>query len=500
MKSYWLSWLLTSFIKLGILSLMLSLVIGAVIFYGSKFFSYERILKNFSNLVIVKFILLGGIILSFFLFCFSFWLYILNLGFLTNNVIYSNSSNYCYDLLLSEWWCQYLSIDLYGFIFLVLVYIVGILSFLALDTRLHWTNARFIFTCHFLVLVTVFFTLVNDVLIFFLLYEGLLLPSFLFVFYVSPYRRSTQAALYFLIWTQLGSLLVLCFVVYIIYITGSTNFTIIKSFNLTLDEVWFLYYLLFFGFGFKIPVWPFHHWLTKTHVEAPTGFSMFLSGFLVKSAVYGFYKLSNILGGNLESIFCSIFCYLGVLDASFKMWGQTDLKKLVAYGTVQEMSLIYLTLCWGDGTAFLGGVIFCIAHAFLSCLFFYLVDCLYRRYQTRTVVSLFGVLHSTPNLGLGVLFGVILYAGLPGTLKFICEMYIFLGLVDASPLTCIILLYGANFFGLIGFAKCWFNVVFGMSIETINYLAIDLTKKEILIISFCQFVLIFFSLFITVLI
>jgi formate hydrogenlyase subunit 3/multisubunit Na+/H+ antiporter MnhD subunit len=59
--------------------------------------------------------------------------------------------------------------------------------------------------------------------------------------------------------------------------------------------------------------------LTKTHVEAPTGFSIFLSGFLVKSAVYGFYRLSNLLGGDLETVFFSIFCFLGILDSSLKM-------------------------------------------------------------------------------------------------------------------------------------------------------------------------------------
>lgn len=77
-------------------------------------------------------------------------------------------------------------------------------------------------------------------------------------------------------------------------------------------------------------------------MEAPAGFSIFLSGFLVKSAVYGFYRLSNVLGGDLNTTFFSILPILGVLDSSLKMWGQIDLKKLVAYCTIQEMSLLYL--------------------------------------------------------------------------------------------------------------------------------------------------------------
>jgi NADH:ubiquinone oxidoreductase subunit 4 (subunit M) len=85
--------------------------------------------------------------------------------------------------------------------------------------------------------------------------------------------------------------------------------------------------------------------LTKTHVEAPAGFSMYLSGFLVKSAIFGFYKISNVLGGEISTYFFSTICIMGVVDASLKMWSQTDLKKLVAYGTIQEMNLIYLIFC-----------------------------------------------------------------------------------------------------------------------------------------------------------
>lgn len=78
---------------------------------------------------------------------------------------------------------------------------------------------------------------------------------------------------------------------------------------------------------------------------------MFLSGFLVKSAVYGFYKFSSFLSFELVTLFFTTFLIIGVIDASLKMWGQTDLKKLIAYSTVQEMNLIYLTFCIGDSNA-----------------------------------------------------------------------------------------------------------------------------------------------------
>lgn len=81
------------------------------------------------------------------------------------------------------------------------------------------------------------FVIVNDVLLLFLFYEAMLIPSFLFVYFVSPYRRGVQASLYFLIWTQIGSLLVLSAVSYIFYTVGNTSFISLRDFNFTGDEV-----------------------------------------------------------------------------------------------------------------------------------------------------------------------------------------------------------------------------------------------------------------------
>jgi NADH:ubiquinone oxidoreductase subunit 4 (subunit M) len=81
------------------------------------------------------------------------------------------------------------------------------------------------------------FVIVNDVLLLFLFYEAMLIPSFLFVYFVSPYRRGVQASLYFLIWTQIGSILVLSVVSYIFYTVGNTSFISLREFNFTGDEV-----------------------------------------------------------------------------------------------------------------------------------------------------------------------------------------------------------------------------------------------------------------------
>jgi hydrogenase-4 component F len=100
-----------------------------------------------------------------------------------------------------------------------------------------------------------------------------------------------------------------------------------------------------------------------------------------------------------------------------------------------------------------GGILFCITHAFLSSIFFFFVDCINRRYSSRNIVEINGILHITPNLGIFILFGCVLFSGLPGTMKFLSELYIFSGLLELAPVSSFIILFSANFLGLVGFSK-----------------------------------------------
>lgn len=487
----------SSLFQFNFIFLILFFFISIIIYYFSKIFNFQNLLKDNSSSKFIKFILLTSLLISFFVNLFSFWIFIKcyynSLNFFLYTDFFLNNSIFLFNIPLFNILSYKTSIEFFGFIFILLAYIVGFISFLSLDTRLFNKNVKYILVCNFLVIIIHLFVIINDLLLLFLFYEFMLIPSFLFVYFVSPYKRGVQASIYFLIWTQIGSLLVLTCVVYIYYTIGNTTFESLRNFSFSYDEVWFLFFLLFFGFGFKIPIWPFQFWLTKTHVEAPAGFSIFLSGFLVKTAVYGFYKISNELGSEIDTSFFSIFCIMGVVDASLKMWGQLDLKKLVAYGTVQEMNLIYIAFLWGDSGSFVGGILFCVTHAFLSSLMFFLVDCIQRRYKTRIVSEITGILHITPNLGLAIIFMQILYSGLPGTLKFLSEFYIFSGFLNSAPITLIFLIYSANFFGLIGFSKCWFNVIFGLTLKNKDYLVVDLTLKEIYIILICIFSMFFFG-------
>jgi NADH:ubiquinone oxidoreductase subunit 4 (subunit M) len=117
------------------------------------------------------------------------------------------------------------------------------------------------------------------------------------------------------------------------------------------------------------------------------------------------------------------------------------------------MNIIYLVFCWGDSLAIIAGILFTATHAFLSALMFFIVDCIYRRFYTRSIIEINGILQFNPNLSFVVLLMMIFFAGLPGTLKFIVEFYIFVGLLELSFVLCFVLMLIANVLGLIGFSK-----------------------------------------------
>jgi hypothetical protein len=183
---------------------MLSIIISGILYYGSKIINFQKLYKDFSIFNIIRIVLVISILITFFINCFSFWLFSkcyfsnLNLFFFSNDFYYK-AGFFFFRLPLITFLSFRTSVEFFGFIFIILAYIVGLISLLALDTRLYYNNIKFIFTCNVLVIFIHLFTIINDLLLLFIFYECMMIPSFLFVYFVSPYRRGIQASLYFLI-------------------------------------------------------------------------------------------------------------------------------------------------------------------------------------------------------------------------------------------------------------------------------------------------------------
>jgi NADH-quinone oxidoreductase subunit M len=393
-----------------------------------------------------------------------------------------------------------INLDIYGLIILIIAHFVALVSFSVLAKKTYWFSYKYIYICNFIVLVIYIFTSTTDIITFFISYELLLLPSVLFIYYVSPVNSSLYACIHFLVWTQIGSILVLIVTGYIVNTTNCTDFTSILKFNFSSTESKIIFFFLFVGFGCKIPIWPLYSWLLTTHVEAPTGFSIFLSGFLVKTAVYGFYKFTTLVISNVgdTSIYLS-WCLLGSIDASLKLWNQNDLKKLIAYCTVQEMNLIYSCFIVGDCQLINIGFLFCVTHALLSTLFFFLVDTVYIRNKTRSLLKVLGLFKTNPKLAWSIFLSCIIFSGIPGSLKFICEISILISYFEISRVLVIIILFLINYAGILGFFKCWFSALFGDKIQNNSIKSrskFDLTRKEFNIIFLCNFLLVILTYFI----
>jgi len=361
---------------------------------------------------------------------------------------------------------------------------VGLFIIYLSDTRLFFKKFLIILFFIYFIIIIWFFINEKSYINLFLIYELFLLPSFYLVYLISPNRRSIPIAIYFLTWTQFGSLFVLLAICYI-YINTKSIFLVYSN-NINYN---ILFFLFFIGFGIKVPTWPFYYWLTKTHVEASSFFSIYLSGFLVKTAIYlfNFFFLYyyNIYYVNMFFIVIII----GIIDSSIKMWHQLDLKKLIAYTTVQEMNLLFVPIFWNNELVEIYISFFIVIHCLLSSIFFFIIDILMKRFNTRLSTKITGLVHTMPIFSFFIFISFILFCGLPFTSKFFIEIVIFKLLFNHNIEIFLFIIFIANWVGIIGFSKNFFNILFGSPITT-DYIILDLNKKEILI--FIKMILLLF--------
>jgi len=263
------------------------------------------------------------------------------------NILYLsiNSWNVPLNIITTDYVFQYLNlsassislVEVYYYPFIYVFLIITILSIVFCLTYNKDELMTFMFYCQLILLsgYALFFT--DSIILFFLAYEMLLVPSFFILYKFAKTRRCVEAAYLMFFWTQFGALFLIFALIYLFLITNSSKFSVISYYYFTSFEINFMFVCWLIGFGVKLPIWPFYGWLPKAHVEASTNFSIFLSGVLVKFAFFGLLKC--LLTLQLEPTFIYVYPFLvvGVSDAIFKLFYQIDLKKLVAYSTVVEM-------------------------------------------------------------------------------------------------------------------------------------------------------------------
>ena len=335
-----------------------------------------------------------------------------------------------------------------------------------------------------------------DLVIFYLFFEGGLIPMFLIIGIWGGPKRVYSAFKFFL-FTLLGSVLMLIAIISIYWITGTTD--VIKLLDIRIpQEYQYLLWLAFFSsFAVKLPMWPVHTWLPDAHVEAPTAGSVILAAILLKMAGYGFMRFSLGLFPIASDYFTPLIFVLSIVAiiyTSLVALMQDDMKKLIAYSSVAHMGFVTIGIFSLTKQGLEGSIIQMISHGLISAALFLSVGVLYDRYHSRMISSYGGLVNIIPKYAFVFMIFVLAALGLPGTSGFIGEFLVLVGTFQKNVLVTILASTGVI---LTAAYMLWLyrRVVFGKvtNIEIKNMK--DLDKTEIYIFSSLIFLILFFGFY-----
>ena len=322
-----------------------------------------------------------------------------------------------------------------------------------------------------------------DLVIFYLFFEGGLIPMFLIIGIWGGPRRVYSAFKFFL-FTLLGSVLMLVAIISIYWMNGTTD--IVELYNLGIDTKYqnLLWLAFFSSFAVKTPMWPVHTWLPDAHVEAPTAGSVLLAAILLKLAGYGFIRFSIGLFPVASEYFVPLIYFLSlvaIIYTSFVALMQSDMKKLIAYSSVAHMGYVTLGIFTLTQQGLEGSIVQMISHGLVSAALFLCVGVVYDRIHSRLISSYGGIVSIMPKYALLFMIFTLAAIGLPGTTGFVGEFLILMGAFKKSFLVAILASLGV----ILGAAyMLWLykRVVFGQLINKDLLKMLDLNKSEIFIL------------------
>lgn len=275
-----------------------------------------------------------------------------------------------------------------------------------------------------LLLVGVFTTM--DIIIFYVLFEGILIPMFLIIGIWGSREEKIKAAFYFFFYTLIGSLLMLLGIFKIYSLTGSTNYLEIIHINIPNHIQWWLFLGFSASLAVKIPMIPSHIWLPQAHVEAPVAGSVLLAGILLKLGGYGFIRFAYPLFPTASNYFGPIIILLSliaIIYASFTTCRQTDIKRLIAYSSVAHMGLVTLAIFTHSIEGLIASIVMMLAHGLVSSALFMTSAVLYIRHHSRAIRYFRGVVITMPLFSSITLILILANIGFPLTFNFIAEFF-----------------------------------------------------------------------------
>jgi len=335
-----------------------------------------------------------------------------------------------------------------------------------------------------------------DLVIFYLFFEGGLIPMFLIIGIWGGPKRVYSAFKFFL-FTLLGSVLMLIAIISINWITGTTD--VIKLLDIRIpQEYQYLLWLAFFSsFAVKLPMWPFHTWLPDAHVEAPTAGSVILAAILLKMAGYGFMRFSLGLFPAASDYFTPLIFTLSIIAiiyTSLVALMQDDMKKLIAYSSVAHMGFVTIGIFSLTKQGLEGSIIQMMSHGLISAALFLCVGVVYDRLHSRMISSYGGLVNIMPKYAFVFMIFALAALGLPGTSGFVGEFLVLVGTFQINIFVAVLASLGVI---LAAAYMLWLykRVIFGKMASSEIKAMTDLNKTEIYIFASLVFLTLFFGIY-----
>ena len=289
-----------------------------------------------------------------------------------------------------------------------------------------------------------------DLVLFYLFFEGGLIPMFLIIGIWGGKDR-IYAAFKFFLYTFLGSVLMLVAMIAMYVDAGTTDIVALLGHNFgseTMEILGFqvlggfqtLLWLAFFAsFAVKMPMWPVHTWLPDAHVQAPTAGSVILAAVLLKMGGYGFLRFSIPMFPVASSLLADFVLWLSavaIVYTSLVALMQEDVKKLIAYSSVAHMGFVTAGIFSANQQGVDGAIFQMLSHGFISGALFLCVGVVYDRMHTREIAAYGGLVNRMPIYAAVFMLFTMANVGLPGTSGFVGEFLTLVGMFQANTWVC----------------------------------------------------------------
>ena len=335
-----------------------------------------------------------------------------------------------------------------------------------------------------------------DLLVFYLFFEGGLIPMFLIIGIWGGERRVYSAFKFFL-YTLLGSVLMLVAIISIYWMTGTTDVEKLYEIGINTKYQNLLWLAFFTSFAVKTPMWPVHTWLPDAHVEAPTAGSVLLAAIILKMAGYGFIRFSLGLFPVASEYFIPLIYLLSlvaIIYTSLVALMQDDMKKLIAYSSVAHMGFVTIGIFSLTKQGLEGSIIQMMSHGLISAALFLCVGVVYDRYHSRMISSYGGLVNIMPKYALVFMIFTLAALGLPGTSGFVGEFLVLVGVFQTNIIVAVLASLGVI---LVAAYMLWLyrRVIFGKVVSSEIKDMKDLNKTEIYIFASIAFLTLFFGIY-----